>query len=195
MPADATSLSLLERLRHSPNEEAWQRFAGIYQPLLQKWLKAHAQSQADIDDVVQDVLLTVFRKLPEFEHNRQTGAFRAWLRITTINRLRLLWREKRPDLESDHQVFFGKLDLLADPHSDLSQHWDQEHDTHVATQLLLQLEHEFASTTWQAFRRQVVEGATARETAQEMGLSVNAVLIAKSRVMKRLRQLSLGLLD
>jgi RNA polymerase sigma factor (sigma-70 family) len=148
-----------------------------------------------MEDIVQDVLLTVFRKLAEFEHNHQIGAFRAWLRITAINRLRLLWREKRPALESDHEVFFGKLDLLADPHSDLSQRWDQEHDTHVAGQLLLQLEQEFAPATWHAFRRQVVEGASARETAQEMGLSVNAVLIAKSRIMKRLRQLSLGLLD
>ncbi|HQR06617.1 MAG TPA: RNA polymerase sigma factor [Gemmatales bacterium] len=195
MPANATPLSLLERLRHTPDEEAWQRFAGIYEPLLKKWLKAHAHSQGDTDDIVQDVLLTVFRKLGEFEHNGQTGAFRAWLRITAINRLRLLWREKRPALESDHQVFFGKLDLLADPHSDLSQRWDQEHDAHVAGQLLFQMEQEFAPATWHAFRRQVVEGASAKETSQEMGLSVNAVLIAKSRIMKRLRQLSLGLLE
>lgn len=195
MPANATSLSLLERLRHSPDEEAWQRFAGIYQPLLEKWLRAYAQSQADIDDIVQDVLLTVFRKLGEFEHNQQTGAFRAWLRTTAVNRLRLMWRQKRPALESDYQVFFGKLDLLADPCSELSRRWDQEHDTHVAGQLLLQLEQEFTSATWQAFRRQVVEGTSASKTAQEMGLSVNAVLIAKSRIMKRLRQLSTGLLD
>jgi RNA polymerase sigma-70 factor (ECF subfamily) len=195
MTANVTSLSLLQRLRNSPDEEAWTRFLGIYQPLLQKWLKAQAQSQADIDDIAQDVLLTVFRKLNEFEHNGQAGAFRAWLRITTINRLRLLWREKRPALESDHQVFFGKLDLLADPHSDLSQSWDQEHDTHVAAQLLLEMEKEFAPATWQAFRRQVVDGVSAATTAHEMGLSVNAVLIAKSRIMKRLRQLSMGLLD
>ncbi|MFT3878667.1 MAG: RNA polymerase sigma factor [Gemmatales bacterium] len=195
MPANATSLSLLERLRHSPDEAAWQRFTDIYEPLLKKWLKAQAQSQADIDDIVQDVLLTVFRKLHEFEHNHQAGAFRAWLRITAINRLRLLWREKRPSLESDHQVFFGKLDLLADPHSELSHRWDQEHDAHVAEQLLAQMEQEFAPATWQAFRRQVVDGRPAKETAQEMGLSINAVLIAKSRIMKRLRQLSLGMLD
>lgn len=195
MPANATSLSLLERLQHSPDEEAWQRFTMIYQPLLQKWLRTHVSSQADIDDVVQDVLLTVFRKLSEFEHNHQKGAFRAWLRTTAVNRLRLAWRQKRPALETDHQVFFGKLDLLADPHSDLSQSWDQEHDSHVAGQLLLEMQNEFASTTWNAFRRQVVDGASAKVTAQEMGLSVNAVLIAKSRIMKRLRQLSNGILE
>lgn len=195
MPANTTSFSLLERLRHSPDEEAWQRFAGIYEPLLQKWLKVHAQSQADIDDIVQDVLLTVFRKLKEFEHNGQAGAFRAWLRITATNRLRLLWREKRPSLESDHQVFFGTLDLLADPQSELSRRWDQEHDAHVSAQLLVQMEKEFAPATWLAFRRQVVEGVPAKATAQQMGLSINAVLIAKSRVLKRLRQLSQGMLE
>jgi hypothetical protein len=57
------------------------------------------------------------------------------------------------------------------------------------------MESEFAPTTWQAFRRQVVEGAGAQVAAHEMGLSINAVLIAKSRILKRLRQLSMGMLD
>lgn len=195
MATNVTSLSLLQRLQQSPDEQAWQRFASIYQPLIHKWLKTYAPSEADVDDIVQDVLLTVFRKLNEFQHNGQTGAFRAWLRTTAVNRLRLMWREKRPTLESDHAQFVGKLDLLADPQSELSRQWDQEHDAHVAGQLLLQMEQEFAPATWHAFRRQVVDGTSAKLTAQEMGLSVNAVLIAKSRIMKRLRQMSLGLLE
>ncbi len=195
MAPNVTSLSLLERLRHSPDDEAWQRFAGIYQPLLHKWLKTHSRSEADIDDIVQDVLLTVFRKLGEFEHNHQTGAFRAWLRTSAVNRLRQMWRQKRPALETDQASFLGQLELMTDPNSEMSKQWDAEHDAHVAHQLLLQMEKEFAPATWQAFHRQVVEGANAQQTAREMNLSVNAVLIAKSRVLKRLRQVSAGILE
>jgi len=193
MTAQGTSLTLLQRLQHSPDEEAWQRFADIYQPLILQWLRRYAPSEADMDDIVQDVLLTVFRKLNDFEHNHHTGAFRAWLRTTAVNRLRLMWRTKRPELESD--AFLGQLDQLADTQSELSKQWDQEHDAHVAQQLLGQMEREFAPATWHAFRRQVVDGLKAQETAQEMKLSVNAVLIAKSRVLKRLRHVSQGILE
>ncbi|MBL8821952.1 MAG: sigma-70 family RNA polymerase sigma factor [Planctomycetia bacterium] len=195
MTSKITSLSLLERLCQSPDDQAWNRFAAIYQPLIRKWLKTHSRSESDMDDIVQDVLLTVFNKLNQFEHSQRTGAFRAWLRTTTVNRLRLMWRQKRPVSETDEGAFLGALEQLADSQSPLSLQWDREHDAHVAEQLLIQMETEFSPATWQAFRRQVVEGVSARETAQAMELSVNAVLIAKSRVLKRLRELSQGLLD
>jgi RNA polymerase sigma-70 factor, ECF subfamily len=195
MTADVTSLSLLERLRQSPDDEVWNRFVAIYQPLIRKWLKPYAPSDSDIDDIIQDVMLTVFNKLKEFEHSQRVGAFRSWLRTTTVNRLRLMWRQRRPGSETDQCHLLGALDQLADSQSELSLQWDRDHDAHVAEQLLIQMEKEFAPATWQAFRWQVVEGTSARMTAKEMNLSVNAVLIAKSRVLKRLRQLSVGILD
>ena len=54
---------------------------------------------------------------------------------------------------------------------------------------------EFTEATWQAFRRLALDGAAAKVVAGELGLSVNAVLIAKSRVLSRLRQEARGLVD
>ena len=68
---------------------------------------------------------------------------------------------------------------LADPQSELSQLWNQEHDRHVAQRLLQLVEGDFTPTTWQAFRRVVIDGVRASQAARELGLSVNAVLIAK----------------
>ena len=66
---------------------------------------------------------------------------------------------------------------------------------HVARRLLELLEPEFTPPTWRAFQRQALDGATAARTAEELGLTVNAVLIAKSRVLQRLRAEAAGLLD
>ena len=74
-----------------------------------------------------------------------------------------------------------QISELADPQSELSQLWNQEHDRHVAQRLLQLVEGDFTPTTWQAFRRVVIDGVRASQAAQELGLSVNAVLIAKSR--------------
>jgi RNA polymerase sigma-70 factor (ECF subfamily) len=77
---------------------------------------------------------------------------------------------------------------LIDPHSGLSQFWDGQHDRHVLHSLLESVRPEFTELTWLAFRRLALDGVPAREAAAELGTSVNAVLIAKSRVLARLRQ-------
>ncbi len=87
------------------------------------------------------------------------------------------------------------LDALEDPSSGLSGEWDREHEAHVARQLLATLEGEFSPTTWLAFRRQMVDGASAAAVAAELGTTVNAVLVSKSRVLRRFRQEAAGLLD
>src|SRR5262249_286804 len=88
-----------------------------------------------------------------------------------------------------------RLDELADPDSSLSRLWDQEHDQHVLRRLLELVEPEFTASTWQAFRRVALEGGRPADVAAELGLSVNAVLLAKSRVLRRLRQEAQGLVD
>ena len=82
---------------------------------------------------------------------------------------------------------------LEDEHSDLSRLWDREHDAYLTQRALQLLEPEFKPPTWRAFRRQVVDGADAEAVAAELGLSVNAVCIAKSRVLRRLREELAGL--
>jgi len=180
-----TSLSLLERVRESQAhaaEEAWERLVPIYQSLLQKWLRVAGLQQADRDDLSQRVLEVLVRRLPQFEHNGRPGAFRAWLRSITVNFLREFWRQK-PTPESS-----SVLDQLVDTHSDLSKLWDEQHDRHVLHSLLDLVAMEFTDTTWRAFRRLVLDGVPARTVAAELGITTNAVIIAKSRVLARLRQ-------
>ena len=87
------------------------------------------------------------------------------------------------------------LDQLEDPSSDLARSWDEEHDRHVTRRLLELLEADFEPTTWTAFRLLVLEGRPTREVAEVTGLSPNAVRIAKSRVLARLRQEARAFLD
>ncbi len=54
---------------------------------------------------------------------------------------------------------------------------------------------EFEPATWTAFWRTTVDGAVPADAAAELGVSVNAVYKAKSRVLRRLRDELDGLLD
>lgn len=194
--SETTSVSLLERLRRQPGAALWQRLVDIYTPLIQGWLRRHALLPQDAEDLVQDVLAVVVRRLPDFHHQARTGSFRCWLRTITVNCVRDFWRAQRhrPQATGDSKVLHI-LDQLEDPDSAISRQWDLEHDRHVSQRLLQLIRPEFEATTWQAFRRVALEGASPDATAAELGISVNAVFIAKSRVLSRLRQEGEGLLD
>src|SRR5215831_3560736 len=191
-----TSFSLLERLRERPDGDAWRRLLDLYTPLLRAWLGQHAVQPADADDLVQEVLTVVIRELPRFEHSRRAGAFRSWLRSILVHRLRDFWRARqhRPSATGDSAVL-RHLEELADSTSGLSRRWDEEHDRHVVRRLLELIEPEVTPSTWQAFCRVALEGKDEETVAAELGLSVNAVFIAKSRVLARLRREAEGLID
>jgi RNA polymerase sigma-70 factor (ECF subfamily) len=188
-----TSASLLERLRDQRDAQAWQKLVVVYTPLMRAWLRPAGLQPFDVDDLTQRVLQVVVRKLPQFEHSGRPGAFRAWLRGITVNVLRESWRARQP--AEQPPATDALLEQLEDPASDFGCWWDREHDGHVVSGLLRLVEGDFAPTTWRAFRRIVLDDLPAATVAAELHMTVNAVLIAKSRVLARLRQEGRGLVD
>ena len=187
---NSTSATLLQRVRDRDNS-AWHRLVEMYAPLIRRWLARSLPQSADVDDLVQQVFAVIVEKFPAFEHCGRPGAFRTWLRTISANRLRMFWRS-RPASGPDPDPFLRQLE---DPHSELSRQWDREHDEHVLRQAMELIEPEFKPATWQAFRRLALDEAEPENVAAELGLTVNAVFIAKSRVMRRLREEIEGLVQ
>jgi RNA polymerase sigma-70 factor (ECF subfamily) len=143
---------------------------------------------SDADDLIQDVLMVVLREVGGFRRQGK-GAFRSWLRTVLLHRVRHYFRkEKNRPVATGDGGFELQFDQLESPESELSRRWDREHDEFVAASLLRQVEGDFAPVTWQAFRLCALEGQPVDKVAQELGLSTNSVLVAKSRVLKRLRE-------
>jgi RNA polymerase sigma-70 factor, ECF subfamily len=185
-----TSATLLQRLLNQGDDGAWTRLNLLYTPLIRAALSRHLPQPADVDDVAQQVFIVVMQKLPEFRHNGRPGAFRAWLRGICVNRVRMFWRT-RPATVPDPEAALRQLE---DPESALSRQWDREHDEFVFRQALEMIKGEFKQATWQAFCRVALDSAEPEAVAAELGLTVNAVFIAKSRVLRRLREEFDGLL-
>jgi RNA polymerase sigma-70 factor (ECF subfamily) len=189
-----TSATLLERLRDRTDDGAWRRLVDIYRPWLLGWLRRNGLADADAEDLVQDILLVVLKELRFFRHNQRPGAFRSWLRAIAVHRLRdaLRGRRYQPVATGNPQVL-DQLQQLEDPGSQLTTQWELEHDRHVVGRLLALIEPDFQPATMDAFRRVMLQGNTPAAVATEMGISVNAVLVAKSRILARLRQEAAGL--
>jgi RNA polymerase sigma-70 factor (ECF subfamily) len=190
-----TRQSLLLRAQ-TGEENAWKVLLDLYRPLILVWLHRQGVPAGDQEDLSQEVLLSVVKQLPSFQHSGQRGAFRSWLRTIVSRRTADYWRA----IDADTQAQGGSgataaLQQLTDPDSELNRQWDEEHDHYVVHCLLDRVEEEFEPTTLQAFRRLALDGVSGAEAAQELGLSVAAVYVAKSRVLARMRQEAGGLID
>ena len=191
-----TSLSLLDQLRTSTDNAAWDRLNRMFGPLIRKWLIKYDVQSTDVDDLAQEVLLAVSKDISTFEHNGRPGAFRAWLKGILVNRLRNFWRSRDRNPTSNGSADLdSRLQELNDPASQVTHIWNKEHDEHVLRTLMSLVEPHFEGTTWAAFRKVTVEGVKPNVAAEELGISLNAVWIAKSRVLSRLRQEAAGLIE
>jgi RNA polymerase sigma-70 factor (ECF subfamily) len=192
---DVTRQSLLARAQ-SGDEAAWKYLTDVYRPLIVGWLVYQGVPGHEVDDLVQEILLSVVQSLPSFSHSGRRGAFRAWLRTITHNRVCDFWgRHGRGGVASGDSGVAEALRQLEDPGGELNRQWDEEHDRYVLRCLLELMELEFEPTTVRAFRRVALDGAASAEVAQELGLSVGAVYAARSRVQRRLREAAEGLIE
>jgi RNA polymerase sigma-70 factor, ECF subfamily len=188
LSSNSTPASLLLRLKEPKNHIAWDRFVRLYTPLLLYWSRRAGLSESDAADVVQEVFFILVRKLPTFEYD-PSKSFRAWLRTVLTNAWRNLRRKKTAEP-------FGTLDALPPATSDdLLELEEAEYRRHLVARAVALMQAEFQPKTWQACWELTVMGRSGDEVARDLGLSLNAVYLAKSRVLSRLRQELAGLLD
>jgi RNA polymerase sigma factor (sigma-70 family) len=191
-----TSASLLESLRSPGADDAWQTLWDLYSPMLRRWLNRHGTSPSDSEDLIQEVLVVVHRRIGDFERQPRTGAFRSWLKTITVNCLRDHWKKKSRRAQSPGgSDFAAAIEQLADPRSGVSHLWEKEYNDHLTHFLLSRVRGQVSENNWAAFQRFALDGLSADQVAAELGMTPNAVFIAKSRVMACLRELGRGLID
>jgi RNA polymerase sigma-70 factor (ECF subfamily) len=185
---ERTPLSLLERMRRPEDQAAWAQFVHLFTPLLYSWARQKDLSEAAAADLVQDVFLVLVQQLPSFQY-QSGGSFRAWLRTILLNRWRSWLRRPQPQALGPEQ-----LDGLAAPADPEFPGEGEEHQQLIARALTL-VEREVDPAVWQAFRHYVLLGQKPAAVAAALGVTVNSVYLAKSRVLQRLRRLLTGLVD
>ncbi len=191
-----TSVSLLERLAHSGADADWQKLLTIYRPFIEKVVKGYPALASHADDVAQEVVMVLLRELPVFQRQR-TGSFRAWLRNVTVNQLRMALRkvQRQPQSSAELIASSEQVESLADPMSIAAKKWDEEHDRAVMQRVIDLVKPTVQEQTWLAFERYAIADEPPAKVAEELGLSLNSVLLAKSRVLRRMREEAKGLVD
>jgi len=193
-----TSSSLLLRLQ-APEEdaEAWRRFVGLYRPLLLRWCQISRLQPADAEDVTQDVFRTVREKIAGFRRDPTRGTFRGWLRTITRHAIcdlaRARVREQQGAGGSDAYAHLLALPDVAP--AEEGEGRDRDEERVLLREALRDLLPGVADHTREAFWQVMVEGRRPADVAQQMGVKEHVVYLAKSRILKRLKDEYGELLD
>ena len=181
-----TCPSLLARLRHVPsNKAAWDEFVEHYGRHIYRWCRQWRLQDADAEDVVQEILLKLARKLRDFAYNPKSS-FRGWLKTVAHH----AWRDfidgqRRASAVADDRIWELQS---AEAREDLIQRLEEAFDCELLEAAKVQVRLRVAPHTWEAFRLVAIEGLPVAEAAAQVRMQVAMVYVAKSKVQKMLRE-------
>lgn len=185
-----TRPSLLVRIRKAEDAEAWQTFVSIYAPVVFNYSRRRGLQDADATDLTQEVMKEVMKSIRSFDYQPEKGRFRDWFGTIVRRELIRFWeRQKRAGR-------IGSAETLADLPAD-QEHtaWNEEAHAQILRVALARIRPSFEAVTWQAFTQTWLENRPAAETADALGVPIETVYVAKSRVLKRLEEEVLDLAD
>jgi RNA polymerase sigma-70 factor (ECF subfamily) len=190
-----TSLSLLDRIR-SKDQAAWERLVSLYAPLVDWWCRRYRLQDADMADVRQKVFLAVAGRIEEFRRDPGSGSFRGWLHTITRHKVYDHWRtEAAKAAPGGNDAYERMLQHSPEDAVDPMAGSEAEEQGILYQRAVQLITTDFEETTRKAFWMVVVEDRLPAEVARELGISTNAVYLAKGRVLSRLREEFAGLID
>ena len=185
---EPTRLSLLARLRDRGDHGAWGEFVEVYTPFVYGVLRKRGLQDADAADLTQETMRSVFQAVGQFDHAQHAGAFRGWLVKVVQSRLNDFHaRKRRQAVGSGDTAAFERLEAVPAPDHDAGA-IEKEYRKCLFQWATGQVRGEFQENTWRAFWMTYVDGQGSKEATEVLGMSVEAVYMARSRVLARLRK-------
>src|SRR5262245_57224898 len=186
-PCSLTSESLLGRLSQSPDDQAaWDRFVERYGPKIYGWCRQWRLQEADAEDVTQNVLLCLARKLRTFAYD-PSRSFRGWLRTLTEHACNDFFAERVRLGRASGDAAVLEVLKSAPSRVDLLARLEDQFAQELMGEALARVRLRVEPQTWEAFRLTATEGLPGDAAASRLGMRLTAVFKAKSRVLQFLR--------
>jgi RNA polymerase sigma factor (sigma-70 family) len=183
-----TPVSLLSRLGRDPNDSAaWREFVHYYGSTIFVWCRHWGVQDADADDISQEILLAVSRRMQTFRYD-PSRSFRAWLK-TLAHGAWCDWLERQdPHIQGSGDTQVMQKLQTAVARDDLVHRLEQKYDAELLEMAQTRVRLRVGARSWDAFRLLALEQRSGAEAAAELGMRLGAVYVARSRVQKRLRE-------
>ncbi len=182
-----TSHSLIFRVKNPADGAAWTEFLGIYQPVVFGMARRRGLQDADAQDVMQQVFLSISKSIEGWIPGDLQPPFRAWLTTIARNAITKALTRRPRDAATGSTSMVELLDAQPDPQATTTEILAEARKELIrwATE---QIRSEFSEATWSVFWRTAIEGVPIAEVAKSTGRSAGAVYVARYRVIARLRE-------
>lgn len=174
-----TQLTLMHRLRDHADSAAWSEFIEVYSPLIYNYCRSRELQSSDAADITQEVLLRVAKAIRNFEYDPERGLFRDWIARIVLNEIR---RHQKKTLD----IATAPKDLNLDSRA-IESAWNEQFQQYIFAKALERTKLHFAEETWSIFEMSWVQKAPVEQVATELGIGLDKIYVARSRVLKRLR--------
>jgi RNA polymerase sigma-70 factor (ECF subfamily) len=185
--AESTSTDLLGAARRM-DAEAWKTILNRYSWLVFHWCRTAGINPVDSADIVQTVFAQIAKSLSRFKKDGKKAAFRRWL--ATITRRRIIdfrRSEANQPRGQGGELADRKIRLIPENQAMSSDGSSDDIRREQLWKIVDRLETEVDGKTWEAFWLTTIENLSSTEVASELGMTSNAVRLAKARVLQRLR--------
>ncbi len=184
-----TSFTLLEGLKNRQDSRAWQRFMARYEPMVMAFARKLGLNDTDAQDVCQETMLGFIQAYGDGRYDRDKGRLRSWLfgiaHRKAIDMKRRRAREIVVGDKTDASAFLGRIESP----DQAKEIWEQQWQRSVLRACLEEVSKDLSPNTVKAFDLYVFEQWPVEKVAEQLGISQNAVYIAKTRVMERVRKI------
>lgn len=182
MTHSATPISFLERLQNLDDTDAWTEFSRKYNKVIRQSCRKWGLQEADAEDLIQETSLIVMSQISDFQH-RGIGSFRAWMKTIAWR----CWRRIESRTRKLGTSMIGETSWLSPRACDnLLEDFDSLAQQELFLACLDAVRKRVEPSTWQAFSMTALDEKPAREVAEQLGLSVGAVYVARGRVQRHI---------
>ena len=197
-----TRQTLIQRLKNTDNEDAWKEFYDFYWQSITGWARRFGCSPAKADDVFQETMVCLLRKISSFEYDPSRGSFRSYLKTIVKGRCYDLFRKESRYIatgndDSEKEQSNSYLDIMSSGNADtLSLEDDNVWLNSLVRQALRRVYGKVDQVTYKSFCMYVLEDYSVDEVSKRLGdLRTGTIYQQKSRVLKMLEREFLLLLD
>jgi RNA polymerase sigma factor (sigma-70 family) len=190
-----TRRSLLTRLRDLNDDASWQTFFDTYWRLIYNVARKSGLADAEAQDIVQETVIAVARKIPDFRYDPSRGSFKQWLLLITRRRIhdhfRKLYRSLPLNVGSQEPSGSGTEEIAATslpPDAQIDAAWEDEWRGHVFQAALQKVRYRANPKQYQVFDYCVLQSFPASRVAQMLGLHVAQVYLAKHRMILQVKR-------
>jgi RNA polymerase sigma-70 factor (ECF subfamily) len=185
--------SLLSRLKDWQDDVSWRDFFNTYWRLIYGVALKSGLSEQEAEEVVQETLITVARRIPEFEYDRSVCTFKTWLMNLTRWRIIDQIRKRRPALPNrdlqEERPGAVVMEQLPDPATlILDEVWDEEWRRHLLDAAVREVKLKVNPEHYQIFHLCVFKERPVKQVAAELGVGIAQVYLAKHRVGAALKR-------